>query len=280
LSHESRRALRYGAEEADRLKHERIAAGHLLLGLLRDEHCAAAELLREYGLRLQPAREEVALGPEGGRPHQRPAADLHQLVAQLPQHRLEAATRVLRALCQDTVAVALAGPEACYSVFFGGAPAPLENAEPAAPPAAQFSDKARRALLFARYEADQLGSPAIESHHILLGLFREDAILAGLFVGSREDVEELRREVEERTLRTGKISASSDVPFSEEAKRALAFGAQGAGALGSPCVGTADLLLGLLREENCFAAELLKRRGVDLSRARQELLHLAREDAA
>jgi len=60
LSHECKHVLAYGAEEAERLNHKHIGTEHLLLGLLREEKCFAAEILHERGLRLNQVREEIA----------------------------------------------------------------------------------------------------------------------------------------------------------------------------------------------------------------------------
>ena len=60
LSHECKRVLAYGAEEAERLNHKHIGTEHLLLGLLREDKCFAAEILHERGLRLSQIREEIA----------------------------------------------------------------------------------------------------------------------------------------------------------------------------------------------------------------------------
>jgi Uma2 family endonuclease len=59
LSHEAKRALAYGAEEGERLQHKQIGTEHLLLGLLREEKCFAAQLLREQGVTLKLLRERV-----------------------------------------------------------------------------------------------------------------------------------------------------------------------------------------------------------------------------
>jgi ATP-dependent Clp protease ATP-binding subunit ClpA len=63
LSHECKRVLAYGAEEAEQLSHKHIGTEHLLLGLLREEKCFAAEILHERGLRLSTIREELARWP-------------------------------------------------------------------------------------------------------------------------------------------------------------------------------------------------------------------------
>jgi ATP-dependent Clp protease ATP-binding subunit ClpC len=59
LSHECKRVLTYAAEEAERLSHKHIGTEHLLLGLLHEEKCFAAEILHERGLRLSQVRDEI-----------------------------------------------------------------------------------------------------------------------------------------------------------------------------------------------------------------------------
>jgi ATP-dependent Clp protease ATP-binding subunit ClpC len=63
LSNECKRILAYAAVEAERLKHRHIGTEHLLLGILREEKCVAAEILHERGLRLNAIREELARFP-------------------------------------------------------------------------------------------------------------------------------------------------------------------------------------------------------------------------
>ena len=63
LSNEGKRVLAYAAEEAERLSHKHIGTEHLFLGLLREEKCFAAELLRERGVTLSTVREELARAP-------------------------------------------------------------------------------------------------------------------------------------------------------------------------------------------------------------------------
>src|SRR5947209_5640087 len=74
LSHECKRVLAYGAEEAERLNHKHIGTEHLLLGLLREEKCFAAEILHERGLRLSAIREELARSTQEKAPAQRGGA--------------------------------------------------------------------------------------------------------------------------------------------------------------------------------------------------------------
>ena len=135
----------------------------------------------------------------------------------------------------------------------------------------RYTEKARRVIFFARYEASQFGSPYIETEHLLLGLMREDKALTNRFLRSHATVESIRKQIEEHTTIRDKVSTSVDLPLSNESKRVLAYGAEEAEQLGHKHIGTEHLFLGLLREEKCFAAKILGERGVPLDTAREEI---------
>jgi ATP-dependent Clp protease ATP-binding subunit ClpC len=133
----------------------------------------------------------------------------------------------------------------------------------------RYTEKARRVIFFARYEASQFGSPYIESEHLLLGIVREDKALANRFW--RSEVASIRKQVESQTTTREKTSTSVDLPLSNESTRVLAYAGEEAERLAHKYIGTEHLLLGLLREEKCFAAQILVERGVRLSQVREEL---------
>lgn len=140
----------------------------------------------------------------------------------------------------------------------------------------RYTEKARRVIFFARYEASQFGAAQIEAEHILLGLLREDKHLTTRFFSrSQGSVESIRKEIEGRTILRERISTSVDLPLSLEAKRVLAFAAEESERLGHRHIGTEHLLLGLLREENSIAAEILYDRGLRLSDIRHDLMRQA-----
>ena len=263
LSEQSKRALGYAAEEAEQLKHGRIGTRHLLLGLLREESSTAAEVLREQGLSLSKVREEIAHWPEE-EPPAFTREGLHRLVDELPEQRWDAAGRMLQALCRET------------APFDSSAAGHLVSGESAFPRSleAGFTEKVRRALFFARYEASQFGSATIESEHLLLGLLREDKSLAMRFLGSHAVLEQIRTEVKERTPVREKVPTSIDIPLSEESQRVMAFSAEESERLNHKHIGTEHLLMGLLREEKCVAAELLNKHGVELSKVREQMHRL------
>src|SRR6266700_702333 len=143
----------------------------------------------------------------------------------------------------------------------------------------RYTEKARRVIFFARYEASQFGSPYIETEHLLLGLLREDKALTNRFLRSHASVESIRKQIEAHTTIREKVSTSVDLPLSNECKRVLAYAAEEAERLGHKHIGTEHLLLGLLREEKCFASEILQERGLRLSTLREELARSAGEKA-
>jgi len=136
----------------------------------------------------------------------------------------------------------------------------------------RYTEKARRVIFFSRYEASQFGASQIEAEHILLGLLREDKNLtARFFHRSHANLELIRKEIENRTVMRDRISTQIDLPLSGGAKRALSFAAEESELLGNRHIGTEHLLLGLLREEDSIAAEVLYARGLRLSDVREDL---------
>ena len=124
----------------------------------------------------------------------------------------------------------------------------------------RYTEKARRVIFFGRYEASQFGSPYIETEHLLLGLLREDKALTNRFLRGPGQLEAIREQIEKHTIMREKVSTSVDLPLSNEGKRVLAYAAEEAERLSHKHIGTEHLLLGLLREEKSFAAQLLHER--------------------
>ncbi len=135
----------------------------------------------------------------------------------------------------------------------------------------RYTEKARRVIFFARYEASQYGSPYIESEHLLLGLLREDKALANRFLRGHGSIESIRKQIEGRTVIRERVSTSVELPFSEEVKQILRHAIEQAERMAHKHIGTEHLLLGLLSEEKCLAAEILHERGLRLATVREEL---------
>lgn len=140
----------------------------------------------------------------------------------------------------------------------------------------RYTEKARRVIFFARYEASQFGATQIEAEHILLGLVREDKTLTHRFFHrSHVNFESIRREIEDRSVLRERLPTQAELLLATEAKHVLAYAAEESERLGHRHIGTEHLLLGLLREENSVAAEILYERGLRLSDIRNELMRQA-----
>lgn len=143
----------------------------------------------------------------------------------------------------------------------------------------RYTENARRVIFFARYEASQLGSPYIETEHLLLALLREDTAIINRFLRSHGSVEFIRKQIKGHTTIREKLSTSVDLPLSNECNRVLAHAAEEAERFSHKHVGTEHLLLGLLREEKSFAAEILHERGLHLLTIREQLAGTSQEKA-
>src|ERR1043166_6205418 len=145
----------------------------------------------------------------------------------------------------------------------------------------RYTERARRVLFFARYEASQLGSISIETEHLLLGLIREGkGLTSRIFARSHLSLESIRKEIEGRTVFREKVSTSVEIPFSAETKRVLTFAAEEADRLLHTYIGTEHLLLGILREERSVAASILYEKGMRLASVRDDIVQLLNEKTA
>jgi hypothetical protein len=139
-----------------------------------------------------------------------------------------------------------------------------------------FTEKARRVIFFARYEASAFGSSYIESEHLLLGLLRDNKEIIRRYMNPQADESNIRLEIEAATVRRDPTSTALDMPLSHECKRILDYSAEEAERLGHKHIGTEHLMLGILRESGSFAARLLGERGVQLERARLQVAESAK----
>src|SRR5271170_1813169 len=120
----------------------------------------------------------------------------------------------------------------------------------------RYTEKARRVIFFARYEASQFGSPYIDSEHLLLGFLRENKIIR-ISPTSALTADSIRRQIEAHTTVRLKIPTSVDLPLSNESKHILHHAADEADRLGHKTISTQHLLAGMLLEKDCYAARLL-----------------------
>jgi len=143
----------------------------------------------------------------------------------------------------------------------------------------RYTERARRVIFFARQEANRFGSKAIETEHFLLGLLREDGNLTNRFLPFASSTESVRVEIESRIIFREKAVTSIDLPLSNECKRILAYSAEEAERLNQRHIGTEHLLLGILREQNCVAAQVLDQRGLKVEALREELARTPRQQS-
>jgi len=133
----------------------------------------------------------------------------------------------------------------------------------------RYTESARRALFFARYEVSERGATSIEAEHLLVGVSRAaSGVVARLFSDANLSTEMLRREVGETSALSEQIPTSLEIPFSKSTQRILSFSAEEANGLAHAYIGVEHLLLGLLREDDLVAAAILQNHGVKLNGVR------------
>ncbi|HMS09835.1 MAG TPA: Clp protease N-terminal domain-containing protein, partial [Pyrinomonadaceae bacterium] len=137
----------------------------------------------------------------------------------------------------------------------------------------RYSERSRRVIFFARYEALQYGSQVIAPEHLLLGLMREDKTVGARFFPYRRSisVDTIRRDVEERISVRERIPQSAELHLSPEAKKVLFWASEESRHLKSTKIRPEHLLAGMLREEKTVAAEILFKYGVRVEDVREEI---------
>ena len=138
----------------------------------------------------------------------------------------------------------------------------------------RFTDRARRVVVLAQEEARMLNHNYIGTEHILLGLVREgDGVAAKAMAAMEISLQKVRQQVEE-IIGRGAQAPSGHIPFTPRAKRVLELSLRESLQLGHNYIGTEHILLGLVREGEGVAAQVLVRLGADLNRVRQQVIQL------
>jgi ATP-dependent Clp protease ATP-binding subunit ClpC len=135
----------------------------------------------------------------------------------------------------------------------------------------RYTEKARRVIFFARYEASEYGSTHIETEYLLLGLLREDPSLLRRFTGITITAIDIRTEIQRQTTRRERIPTSVEMPLADGCKRALTLAAEEADRLAHRHIGTEHILIGMLRVEGSVAARLLRHEGLTPEAIREQL---------
>ena len=242
----AKKVLELGLREALQHGDNYIGTEHHLLALIREADGVAAQVLVASGADLNRARQQVMLvrsaylGSGDTWPEDRP--DGRGVVP--------------------------------------SAPAPSPAAPSAAPSRAasisRFTDRARRVVVLAREEAGTLGHDYIGTEHILLGLLREgEGVAARALEAMGVSLEAARQHVEE-IIGRGQQVPSGRMPFTPRARRVLELALREALQLGHNHIGPEHVLLGLIREGDGVAAQVLVRLGADLNQTRQQVIKLLR----
>jgi ATP-dependent Clp protease ATP-binding subunit ClpC len=138
----------------------------------------------------------------------------------------------------------------------------------------KFTDRARRVIVLAQEEARMLDHNYIGTEHLLLGLIHEGHGVAAKALESLGiSLEDVRQNVEE-IIGRGQEAPSGHIPFTPRAKKVLELSLREGLQLGHNYIGTEHILLGLIREGEGVAAQVLVKLGADLNRVRQQVIQL------
>ena len=140
----------------------------------------------------------------------------------------------------------------------------------------RFTDRARRVVVLAQGEARMLNHNYVGTEHILLGLIHEgEGVAAKALESLGISLQGVRAQVEE-IIGRGQQAPSGHIPFTPRAKKVLELAHRESVQLDHNYIGTEHILLGLIREGDGVAAQVLVKLGADLNRVRQQVIHLLR----
>jgi len=139
----------------------------------------------------------------------------------------------------------------------------------------RFTERARKVIILAKEEARRFNHDYIGTEHILLGLIREgEGVAAAVLEKMGISLENIRLEIEKLVQPGPTTQIIGDIPFTPRAKKALELAAEEARSLGHNYIGTEHLLLGLIKEGEGVASQVLLNLGLDLARVRNEILEV------
>ncbi len=139
----------------------------------------------------------------------------------------------------------------------------------------RFTERARKVIILAKEEARRFNHDYIGTEHILLGLIREgEGVAATVLQKMGVSLENIRLEIEKLVQPGPTTQIIGDIPFTPRAKKALELAAEEARSLGHNYIGTEHLLLGLIREGEGVASQVLLNLGLDLNTVRNEVMDI------
>ncbi|MGO8673415.1 MAG: Clp protease N-terminal domain-containing protein [Capsulimonadaceae bacterium] len=281
LAPRAKRAIDFAYDEARRLKNSHVGTEHLLLGLIREDvhEGLAGRVLSRLGLR-QPRRGAGALGRAG--------VDLEPARQAVSQLQASGAAEASGGATEESAPERSDGG-GHYALRKESGRAASRVWPPPATPAGygagpqtgggtslwhRYTERARRVVFYSQEEAGRFGVNYVSTEHLLLGLVRDDdSVAARVLDGIGASREAIRAEIELQVTR-GDGRLGPDVQLSSQAKRALDLAYDEARRLKNNYIGTEHLLLGLIREEQSMAAQVLAKFGVDADRARSDVIRL------
>src|SRR5262247_1503157 len=137
----------------------------------------------------------------------------------------------------------------------------------------RFTDRARKVMNLAKSEAQRLNHEYIGTEHILLGLVQEGSgVAANVLRNMGIDLKRIRAEIEKLVKGSSTMVPMGQLPFTPRAKKVLELSLEEASQLGHNYIGTEHLLLGLIREQEGIAAQVLMNLNIKLEDVRQEVL--------
>ncbi len=139
----------------------------------------------------------------------------------------------------------------------------------------RFTERARRVIILARGEAEKYQHEYLGTEHLLLGILREGSgVSVSVMQNMGVNIKQLEAELVSKLPPTENVLTLGEIPFSPRAKKVLELAVEEARLLGQNYIGTEHLLLGLMKEENGTAAQVMKSFGVSLSMIRKETISL------
>jgi ATP-dependent Clp protease ATP-binding subunit ClpA len=242
-----KKVLELSMEEAGNLGHNYIGTEHLLLGLIKENEGIAAQVLLNLGIKLQDVRDEVLkfLGAETGED------DDDEISVDEPTGG--GAGRWRSRIPDNT------GPKSELKDY-------LKVFD-------RFTDRAKKVMNLARQKAQRFNHEYLGTEHVLLGLVQEGSgVAANVLKNMGNDLTKIRMEVE-KIMKTGpSMVTMGQLPFTPRTKKVLELSMEEAGNLDHNDIGTEHLLLGLIKENEGIAAQVLLNLGIKLQDVRDEVL--------
>ncbi|MGZ6387971.1 MAG: Clp protease N-terminal domain-containing protein [Ktedonobacterales bacterium] len=246
LTPRAKKVIELAVDESRHLNHPYVGTEHLLLGLIREGEGIAAGVLESLGVNLEVARQATmrTLDAPGGTSERRETGPIPSSATVMGTHM-----------------------HAMHGEPIGPLPASPDTFD-------MFTARALKVLSLAQEEAQRLNHNYIGTEHLLLGLIREnDGVAAKVLANLGVSLPEVRQKLEEIIGRGDRI-VFGDIGLTPRAKKVIELAVDEAQRLNHHYIGTEHLLLGLVREGEGIAADVLVRLGVSLAQVRTQTIQI------